>query len=168
MKKLLFFILTFSLVLAAGTSFGENPVREIVLKDGSVIRAEVLSFEDGVYSLRSETMGELRLQDSAIKSIRQPEKGGREISESGGMGNTSTGGRQEDIKDLQSSMLSSPQLLGMIFALQEDPDIKDILRDEEVMALIMAGDKERLESNPKFIKLMENPKIRAIIERMTD
>lgn len=46
MKKLLFCILTFSLVMAAGACFGENTVREIVLKDGSVIKAEVISFED--------------------------------------------------------------------------------------------------------------------------
>ncbi len=168
MKKVLFCILTFSLVMAAGASVGENSVREIVLKDGSVIKAEIISFEDGVYSLHSENLGELRLQDSAIQIIRRPEEGRRDISQSGGKPSGADSGRQEDIKDLQSSMLSSPQLLGMIFALQEDPEIKEILRDEEVMGLIMAGDKERLESNPKFIRLMKNPKIRVIIERMTD
>jgi len=162
MKNALLITVTLSLVIVAGAVFGERTVREILLKDGSVIKAEILSFEDGVYSLRSETMGELRLQDSAIETIRLPDDGRRKLA------GADSKDRQKNVKNLQSSMLSSPALLSMIFALQDDPDVQDILRDEEVMGLIMTGDMDTLEHNPQFIRLMENPKIRAIIERMAN
>jgi len=168
MKNALFITVTLSLVIVAGAVFGEPTVREILLKDGSVIRAEILSFEDGVYSLRSETMGELRLQDSAIETIRLPDDGRRKMAGAESSGGPDNQTRQKNVKNLQSSMLSSPALLSMIFALQEDPDVQDILSDEEVMGLIMTGDMDNLEDNPQFIRLMENPKIRAIIDRMTN
>lgn len=140
-------------------------MREVVLQDGSVIIAEVVSFAKGVYTLRSETMGELRLQDSAIRSIRIPVKAGQgksgSISEKSGQSSS-----QEDITDIQGSLLSSPGLLGLVIALQNDPEVQSILQDQEIMALITSWDAQKLESNPKFIKLMENPKIRAILDQI--
>jgi hypothetical protein len=140
-------------------------MREVVLQDDSVIIAEVISFEKGFYTLRSETMGELRLQDSAIRSIHIPGKAGEEkfgsISEKSAQ--TSS---KEDITGVQGSLLSSPGLLGLVFALQNDPEVQSILQDQEIMALMASGEVKKLESNPKFIKLMKNPKIRAILDQM--
>jgi len=141
-------------------------MREVVMQDGSVIVAEIVSFQNGIYTLRSESMGELHLPDSAIQSIR-----GSESTDKKDVGsiaaNPPLSASKEDIKDMQNSVLTDPGLIGMVLALQNDPEIREILQDQEVMGLISAGDVKKLEASPKFIKLMDNPKIRAIIGQMT-
>jgi len=143
-----------------------SQMREIILKDSSIIMAEVVSYEQGIYTLHSESMGELRLHDSAIRSIRVPESTSRGKSEPIA-GKSAQPSSKEDIHDVQESVLTNPGLLEMVFALQNDPEVQDIIQDQEIMALITAGDLKKLESNPKFIKLMENPKIRAILSQMS-
>ena len=50
----------------------------------------------------------------------------------------------------------------MIMNLQDDPEIQAILQDPEIMKAVNAGDMNALLANPKFSKLMENAKIKAI------
>jgi hypothetical protein len=147
--------------------FSADRMREIVLTDGSVIMAEVISFQNGIYSLRSETMGQIQLRDSAIQSIRIPESEGKGNFGSNQAKSTSSSPDAE-IRQMQESMVTDPGLIGLILALQNDPEVQKILQDQEIMALITAGDLKSLEANPKFARLMNNQKIRAIIEQMTE
>lgn len=46
-------------------------LREIELKDGSLLTAEVLSLHNGVYTLHSSTLGTITVAASKIRAIRQ-------------------------------------------------------------------------------------------------
>jgi hypothetical protein len=146
--------------------FAANQLREIVMKDGSVIMAEVLSYQNGVYTLHSANLGKLQVQDSAISSIRLPGETTEENSVPS-TGDVAQQPTQRGIQEARETVLSNPGLLEMVLNMQNDPEVQDILQDPEIMALISAGDVQKLETKPKFIKLMENPKIRALLTQMT-
>ncbi|MFP4347560.1 MAG: hypothetical protein ACLFQY_04695 [Desulfococcaceae bacterium] len=158
-----FFAAVFGVLLILGGFASAGQMREVVLSDGSVLLAEVVSYKEGVYTLRSDTMGELEVQDSAIRTIREPGAAAAPGTLSHQADRAPT---QEDVESMKQSVLSNPGLLGMVFSLRNDPAIQEIIQDPEIMALVMSGDVESLESNQKFMKLMENPKIQAIVEKM--
>ena len=44
--------------------------REIELDDGSLIYGEIVSFQDGMYKIKSETLGTMEIEGSKILAIR--------------------------------------------------------------------------------------------------
>ena len=145
MKQLIIGLLLFFGSLAGYASAGE--VREIQLNDGSVIYGEILSLRNDVLTLKTETLGVVTLDASKIRTIRmKPE--------------TEAAGDQ--LQELRQSMMSDPEILGMIFSLQNDPEIQAILKDPELMKSLGSGDIGALISNPAIIKLLNNPKIQDI------
>jgi hypothetical protein len=149
-----------------GTAATAGQLREVVLGDGSVILAEVVSLKDGVYTLKSETMGTLNIDENAIRTIRSPGAGETTALESG-----KPGAGKEEMAAMRQSMMgnvmSNPGLLGMIFSLRNDPDVQNVLQDPEVMEKVMAGDLEGLRNDPKFRELMENPTIQSLTDELT-
>ncbi len=160
-----FFAAVFGVLSILGGFASAGQMREVVLSDGSVLLAEVVAYKEGVYTLRSETMGELEVQDSAIQAIREPGAAARPIPDTLSQ-QADRAPNQEDVESMKQSVLSNPGLLGMVFSLRNDPDMKRILQDPEIMGMVMSGDVESLQDNPKFMELMENPKIQAIIQQM--
>jgi hypothetical protein len=158
-----FFATVFGVLLILGGFVSAGQMREVVLSDGSVLLAEVVAYKEGVYTLRSETMGELEVQDSAIQAIREPGAG---VTPKTLTRQSKEAPNQEDVAAMKQSVLSNPGLLGMVFSLRNDPDMQRILQDPEIMGMVMSGDVESLQDNPKFMELMENPKIQAIIQQM--
>ena len=49
-------------------AIGDN-LKEIELIDGSVIQAEVLSFSNGIYRLKSDTLGTFSLAEEKVQNI---------------------------------------------------------------------------------------------------
>ncbi|MGD9075056.1 MAG: hypothetical protein PVJ69_07580 [Desulfobacteraceae bacterium] len=144
------------LLFVFGISLGSaiaGEIKEIELKDGSVIYGEIVSFSGGVFTLRSKGLGTVKIEESKIRAIRS---GSRE------------GGKQGQIQQLQKRMMSDKEVVEMILSLQNDPDVQKILQDPEIMKAVNAGDMDALLSNPKFMKLLENPTIHEIREKVTD
>ena len=71
-----------------------------------------------------------------------------------------------DLQALQQEIMANEQIMAMIMNMQDDPEIQAILQDPEIMNAINAGDMNALLANPKFIKLMQNPKIREITKEV--
>ena len=148
--------ITFGLLFLFGISLGSalaGEIKEIELKDGSVIYGEIVSFSGGVFTLRSKGLGTVKIEESKIRVIRS---------------GTREGGKQGQIQQLQKRMMSDKEVVEMILSLQNDPDVQKILQDPEIMKAVNAGDMDALLSNPKFMKLLENPTIHEIREKVTD
>ena len=145
MKQLIIGLILFLVSLAGNASAGE--VREIELNDGGVIYGEILSLENDILTLKTETFGMVTLDASKILTIRMKPK-----TEAAG----------DRLQELRQSMMSDPEILGMIFSLQNDPEIQAILKDPELMKSLSSGDIGALISNPAIIKLLNNPKIQDI------
>lgn len=132
----------------------------IELRDGSVIGGEVIGVGDGVYRVRSASLGEIQVRESDVLAIRP-----------GGSGTTAapatdSGNQDGALAAVQQQLLGNPQTMDAISRLQGDAEVTAVLTDPEFMRLITAGDVEKLRTDPRFRRLMENPSIQAIVEQV--
>ena len=157
-----------ALVFISSISAADN-MKKFILKDGSAIQAEIVSYANGVYKLRSSTLGQFSLAEDKIQSIQFAQGKNPFVGSDGGK--TSSSGdagaiidpRQVDM--MKNKIMSDPQASKMVEDLQKDPAIQQILGDKELMQAIERGDVGRLSADPKIQSLMNNKEIGKIIER---
>jgi hypothetical protein len=147
------------LTLAGGVIAGEY--KEIELNDGSTVYGEIVSFSDGVYRVRTSSLGIVEIDDNQIRTIRSNSRGPTAPK----YGNQTGNNLNADKQALQQRMISDEEIMTLILSLQDDPDIKAVLNDPELMQAVNSGDIATLTSNPKFMKLLENPKIMQIQQK---
>jgi hypothetical protein len=153
MKKIAFILL---LALLGAASAGAGELRELELTDGSTVAAEVLSLANGVYTLRSDSLGTFTLQESKVRSIRS-RSARQAVPES------STAG---EIRGLQDRMMGDKEVMGMIQSLQNDPEFEKVLEDPALMNAVNNGDLATLLANPKFMKLLNNATVKDIQKKV--
>ena len=143
--------LFFLSVVFLGQAFaGETKTFELL--DGSIITGEIISFSDGIFTLKSEVLGTVRIEESKIRAIRSRINGGI---------------AGDEVLAFQEKMMGNEEIFAMILSLQNDPEFRAILQDPEIMSAVSSGDINALLSNQKFLKLLENPAIQDI-ERMIE
>ena len=146
------------ILFAAVARAGE--LREIELFDGTVITGEVLSLTGGVYSVKSDSLGSLRIEESKIRTIRSKSPAGN------GSQNDPASASHAGVRSLQDKMMSDKEIMTMIQSLQNDPEFKKMLEDPEVMKAVNAGDVAALMANPAFLKLLSNPTVQDIQKKV--
>ncbi len=147
-----FTISGFLILLLCANVFAE--AQEIELKDGSIIAGEIISLSNGIYTIESNSLGNIKLKKSQIRTIRSKSNRGGNSSSLPVVNNT--------VQALQDTIMSQPDLMTMIMALQNDPDIRMALQDSKVMNAIMSGNIDALMDNPTFQRILENPRVQAI------
>jgi len=148
-------ILSSFLILALSCrSAAAGELRVLDLFDGTTITGEVQSLSNGIYTVKSESLGIIKIEASKIQSIHA-------ISSSAG---TRTGnvGSVGEMKSLQGKMLGNTEIMSLILTLQNDPEFKKILEDPEIMKAVNAGDIAALQANPRFMKLLNNATVKEI------
>ena len=152
---LICFVVALSLI-AGSARAGE--LREIELKDGSIITGEVVSLNNGIYTIKSGTLGTLKVEESKVNVIRlkSPPRGP-------GAAKNNTG---SEITSLQHKLMSDQEIMGLIQSLQNDPEFKRILEDPEVLKAVNAGDIPALMANPKFTNLLNNSTVKEIQKKV--
>ncbi|MEE4356322.1 MAG: hypothetical protein V2I97_07615 [Desulfococcaceae bacterium] len=163
------------LLLAGGIMFwgmaaSAAEIREIELKDGSVIRAKILSFSEGVYTLDSDVMGKLLIEDAKIREIRSPALGNQapKTVQPDTQKSSMPGGTGLNLSGLQEAITGNPETMRIIMSLQDDPEMQKIIQDPALMQAVGNGDIGALLSSPDFLKLLENPKIREITKGLAE
>ena len=136
----------------------------IELSDGSRITGEVISFDGSTWIIQSDSMGQLKIESSKVRSIQAQGTTGQNQT-----GSSSSGYQvgQEDIQAMQQSIMANQELLNMIMNLHDDPEIQAILKDPEIMRAVDSGDVSALMANPKFMLLLEKAEIQAITNEAT-
>lgn len=157
---------TLSLALVLGlfcSTVSASEIKEIELKDGSVITGEVISLTNGIYTVKSDILGTIKLEDSKVRNIR--EKAGFSTPAASPQTplvpqaqSSATG----EAQSLQQKMMSDKEIMGMILSLQNDPEFKTLLEDPKIMSAVNSGDVATLTADPRFMKLMNNPTVREI------
>lgn len=138
--------------------------RILELTDGSIISGQIISFENGVYTVASPTLGRLKLKDSEIRSIRSNPGSTRLMQSSPQTPNT--GNSAGSLADIESRIMADPEIISMVMSLQQDPEVQAILTDPAIMQAIAARDVESLRNNPKIRRLEGNATIRKILGRL--
>ena len=147
------FALLLSLLIGI-TQAGET--REVVLKDGSVIAGEIISLNNGIYTVKSDSLGTIKLEETKVRTIRERSSAGN-----AGM-STSGSGTAGEVRSLQEKMMGNQEVMNLIQSLQNDAEFKKLLEDPEIMKIVNAGDIATLMADPRFIKLLNNPTVREI------
>jgi hypothetical protein len=155
MKKSIFLFAVILLLTARSAPAAE--MREIEMSDGSVVSGEVLSLSKGIYTIRSDSLGTLKIDESKVRVIRP-----RSTSQGAGASQSSGG----DVRSLQNKMMNDQEIMGMIQSLQNDPEFKKLLEDPDVMKAVNAGDIAALMANPKFTKILNNSTVQDIQKKV--
>jgi len=150
-------ILTMLMAISICAAHAGEPA-EVELVDGSVVYGEVVSLKNGIYTIKSDSMGTFVISKSKIRAIRFRSRGVNK----GVRENPQGTDKNIDIQGMQKSLLADQDIFKIILSLQNDPEIQKILNDPETMKAVQSGDIQSLMSNPKFMELLNHPKIKAI------
>jgi len=132
------------------SSLSAAPLKHIELTDGSVINAEVIALNQGVYTLKSPTLGTMTLAEDKIKVIRSQAAASKQTL------------RSSQIEALQGLVLNNEDTMQKIMDLQDDPEIQEILQNSEITQAVKAGDLSSLMKQPAFMELLNHPSIQDI------
>ena len=143
---------------------GVSSAATVVLRDGTVIRGEVKSLQDGVYTIETAAVGTLHVRAQDVSSI---DESGKPPSTAGpGQPANGPSPGADALDAAKSQIVADPKLLATVLALQSNPAVLAVLADPEVMKAMAAGDYDALMHNAKIVALMQNPKVREIIEAL--
>jgi hypothetical protein len=145
--------------LIAGTAYS-GELKQIELTDGSVITGEVLSLANGIYTIRTASLGTVTVRDDRVRTIRSR---GRAVPTTP---SPSTAPSSSDISSLEEEMMNDGEVMDMIQSLKNDPSFQKALEDPEIMKAVVSGDTAALLANPKFLEIMNNATVRDIQQKM--
>ena len=133
----------------------------ITLKDGSVIKGNVLQLTNGVYTLETGNLGKINVPEPEVVSI---------TAESApvppGTGNTGSASLKGQVQEVQTNLLSDPEVMTEIQNIMQDPEIRGVLSDPAFMKAIMSYDPNQIQQNEKTQYLLQNPKFRSLMEKI--
>ncbi len=149
-------------VSALCTPARATPAR-LTLTDGSVVSGEIESVQDGIYRLRSPSLGTLSVKESEIQRIEMStDSPARPDSQTALPGAATT----PRVDALQRRIVGDEALMTSVTALLDDPQFQAILKDPEIMDALRVGDVDALERNPRFQGLIDNPRVREITKHL--
>jgi hypothetical protein len=160
------FLLWVSLLsFASITSASE--LREITLDDGSSIVGELISVENGRYTIKTKSLGTLTLGSRQVKSITQLRGSTGSHAATADMkgasiNSTSSGSVASSVQKIQSSITSNTSLMSAIMQMQSNPEMQAVLSDPALMQAIQSFDIEAIQNHPKIIRLMQSREMQQI------
>lgn len=120
----------------------------IKLKDGTVMRAKVISKEGELYRFESASMGAVNVKASDVVMIAEPDLANMPKSEA---------------DEYQKKIMENPEAMATIQELAQDKQVVEMLSDPALQKAIMNQDVEYLKSNAKFQNFTNNPSIKKIV-----
>ena len=168
MKKIVIGVMAW-LAMAAVCAFGAE-ISDITLDDGSVLRAEVVSLQGGKYTLRSSSLGEIKLDASRVSQISRHKDGQSPASAAPGLSESAPLGSPEEIKarveagEIQA--LNDPAAMQEAELMASSPEFKKLLEDPEAVAALKSGDTATLQKKPAFQAIMKDPRLQGAAEKL--
>ncbi|OGX38117.1 MAG: hypothetical protein A3G91_06355 [Omnitrophica WOR_2 bacterium RIFCSPLOWO2_12_FULL_50_9] len=145
------------IVLLTSASFAHaQPTQVIALKDGSTLQGKVLQLVDGVYTIETEALGKVHIRQADIFSV----------SAQNPLPSPGDSGTKEQLVQMQNNLMADPDLMIEIQNLAEDKEVTDILSDPNLFNALLNHDVQQIEGNENFQKLLNNPKMKALAEKM--
>ena len=152
--------------LPASNPFAAD-IQDIVLNDGSRISGQVESLQNGIYTIKSKSIGNIQIQQSQIRAIQHKSFAQQATpAQSPSTPLQTQPPTAVDLQKIQKSIANNKQIMSTIKSLQTNPAIQNILSNPALMRSIQAGDINALSTDPNIQKLMNNPKIKNITNQL--
>lgn len=160
MKKLFIFCL---LLMMNAVVYGEQ-VSRIELNDGSVINGQIVSYINGVYTINTDTLGEIKIEAAKISKVETASESSLNMP----VGSTSQTSdfSKSQIDDYRQTLMNNPENASIVTGLATDPEIQDLAKDPQVMEAAKKGDIQALMKNEKFMDAVNSPKIKEAIKKI--
>lgn len=134
-------------------------VKTITLNDGSVIQGKIIALEQGLYTIETSHLGQIKVQDKDIQSITStPITPAPETALNAPF--------KQQAEQVQGQILTDPSLMQDISGILENKEIMSILSDQKFLDDVLSQDPQRLEKNEKLDQLIENPQMKALLEKV--
>ena len=170
--------LSFALVLTSLSSFlfaaDSGAPQVITLRDGSSISAQVTESAGGYYLIKSPALGDIKIRTSDVVSIKSSslQSATSPRTSTGTPGSESAApNRPSDTATLQSALsskvqnfVSSGKGMSLVTQFSQNPDLKAVMADPNLMKAIQSGDSTALMNSPAIKQLMENPQTKSLIQ----
>jgi len=163
MKKI-FFVAFF--VLAPASFVCAAHTSKIELTDGSTLEGEIVSFSEGQYTIKSPSLGILKIGESKIRNMRILDP--TVVPPKGASGPAGAVAIQDGAQKVQAAITGDPDIMKSLPELLTNPDFQDILKDPEVLNAVKSMDVNTLMANEKFVKAVNDPKIKEISRKVKE
>jgi hypothetical protein len=154
----------------------------ITLKDGSQIKGELSGVANGVYTVRTPTLGDIHITSNQVISISAETAGAAVASPPAANASANampavpalpglpaagaSGDMSQRITSAQNQLMANPEFVAEIQNFAQDPEITQLLSDPQLMQEIMSKDVNAIQKDPKAQALMNNPKMQALVEKL--
>lgn len=164
MKKYIFIILLTLPFITLSTSHAEEKV--ITLKDGSALQGEVVGMQDNTYEIQTSNLGNLLISADDVMNISVQSFVPQQQTPQNAALTPANSDLKNQVQSMQNTIMADPAFMGDLEMLVQDPEIQAILTDENFVQDIMSYDQNKIGSNEKTTQLMNNPKMRALMDKM--
>lgn len=161
LKTVIIFCLSFFALNAV--AYSEQPSK-IELTDGSVINGEIVSYAGNVYTINTDSFGEIEVEAAKVAKIESANyvsstKPVNPIDQT----NVPTSAQ---VSAYGQTLLSNPKNTAIIMGLANDPGLQEVVNDPQVQAAVKAGDMQALMKNAKFMEMVNNPEMQETLKKL--
>lgn len=173
--------------LVAFVGFGISPLlfagvgdsQLITLKDNSVIHARVTEMSGGFYLAKSPVLGDIKIPAGNVVSIQseatEAQSAGSPAAAVLTTGLTSAQPTHgpDGVESLKAAVVSKVQSwastregMGAVMNFSQNPDVKAVMNDPQVMQAIQNGDYNALMKSPAIKSLLESPQTKNLMQNI--
>ena len=158
-------IFSFIVVLTMShASFAEE--QTITLRDGTVMKGELLQVVDGVYTIRSSSLGQTQIKAAQIATITNNSNIPSNPLNQTIPAPSTQGTTSNQMAQIQNTIMANPDMMADIQAIAADPEVLKLMSNPAIIQAATTKDVNALKNNPAAMKLMQNPKVQALMERL--
>ena len=147
-----------------------DSLQTITLKDGTVLKGHLIKIVDDLYVIETLHMGEVRVNVADLANITTEGSGFSQNSypaSGNSAGMEKTAGPLAQVSQLQQQLFADPEIQASVKDLMQDPEVLKILTSGNFLQDAMSLDPHKIQNNESTKKLMENPKIQEIMQKIT-
>ena len=151
------------------TTAADQSIQTINLKDGTALKGHLSKVRNGFYTIETKHMGNVTIHEADLLSITLGATPAPQSTQTGSSDQAPFPGGSLQLPGQMGQMgqqlMSDPEIMGSVMSLMEDPEIMELLKDPSLMQAVMTMDPEKIQNNPAVQKLLQNPRMQAIINK---
>ncbi len=162
-KKYFFPIILLTLLIVPNLS--ADSLKVFALKDGSIIKGEILEFNQGVYTVKTQ-LGQISIPDDTIVTMSSNDAQASNPAPQPQTQSTNNSAIMGQVQQMQGNIMADPEMVAEIQKIMQDSEIMSILTDQNFMNDVLTYDPNRIEANKNTQQLLQKPAIQNLINKI--